>query len=119
MKFLPIYLFTIIFLLSCNKKLVTTENIKNIIIVSNPRDNNIEIEITNSSDISNILEIINTADKELIKFIPDYKIQINYKDSSKILLIKKDMLNIEGLTYKLNTNLQKEIDKIASKATQN
>jgi hypothetical protein len=102
-----------IMLFSCQSKKMQMDGVENILITINPRetDENV-ITLTDKKDIELIVSIIENANREPFKFIADYKLELKLKDEVKIVLVKNNHLNIEGLTYELNSNLGNEIKRI-------
>jgi hypothetical protein len=97
-------------LFGCNaNKLINTEGIEKITIISNPLDapNSKEYCIMAKDSILLIVNKLNKAKKDLAKFRPTYRLEINYYSSKKIVaLFNAQRMNIEGITYKLNSDIE-------------
>lgn len=111
-----IILITLFSFVGCNvnNPLVDIKGISKIIICYNPTsiENSSKIEINKASEIEKICTIINEGKREPLKFIPDYRIEIHYAKVGKVVLVKENYININGLTYELNENLNKELSFI-------
>lgn len=114
MRTLTIYIITMVSLMSCNSKIYEPKDIKEIDVTILRKENGIDkINFSDAEDIKQIIDEVNKSKKEPIKFIADYKLSLKFKDTTKILLVRNSMMNIEGITYKLNHNLGNIIsDKI-------
>ena len=109
-----IALITFITLLSgCQSNTIKMDGVESIRIVSNqteqPQDT---VVITAIDQIKEITSRLEKAKKEPVKFLADYKVELNFKDSTVILLVRNDLLNNQGITYKLKKNLGKRLDVI-------
>ncbi|ELM3645111.1 hypothetical protein [Flavobacterium psychrophilum] len=112
-----IYILTMVSLISCNSKIYEPKDVKEIDVTILRKDNGTsKVNFNNFDDIKQIIDEVNKSKREPIKFIADYKLILKFKDSTKTLLIKNGMMNIEGITYRLNHNLGNIInDKITNR----
>lgn len=107
----------IILFFGCQRKLIKTEEILFIKIKSIHQ--NIE-EFPGSTKvfydeaiIKKISGILNGANKEPVKFIPQYEIQLVFKNNDvTTILVRNNLLNIQGNTYRLKENLGEIIEKV-------
>lgn len=70
------------------------------------------IVITETGQINEIVAIIENAQREPVKFIVDYRLELNFKDSIIILLVRNNLMNNHGITYKLKKDLGKKLEEI-------
>jgi hypothetical protein len=63
--------------------------------------------ISNTDSISVILSTLNSKHKVFAIFIPDYSIELNYKDSIKEVSINGKYLKINGRPFKIRKDLSK------------
>jgi hypothetical protein len=113
-----IYILTMFSLISCNSKMYDAKDVQEIEITSLRKESVLnKVRFTDFKDIKQIIDEVNKSKKEPIKFVADYKLIIKLKDTSRTLLIRNSMMNIEGITYELNNNLGNIIDEKLSKAT--
>jgi len=88
------------------------ETVNSITVIINPdhgfRDTFI---IANPIYINKITDIINSANREPILFIPEYRLVIHMKDSIKIVNVNKENIGIWGIhgcqTFRINEDLGK------------
>ena len=114
MKFIGIALIFIITMIGCEgkSKLFESENIKSITITHHIVSNNkFIIEIHSVDEINKIVDLLNYSRKEPRIFKANYEIKILYnKGLSKLILGNGNMIKVDGLTYKLNQNLNDLIE---------
>jgi len=109
-----IIILTLFSLFACkSNKLISTDDINNIIVTIDPLKINgkpKEVYINNKDNILFIINNLNSARKELAKFRPTYRLEINYINNKKIIVLcNAQRINIEGITYKLNSDIEKII----------
>ena len=104
-------LYVILFLsiIECKAQIIESKEIKNIIIEN--INTTQRITITDNSQITQLLKIINSSSREFYIFIPNYRITISYvNNKKKVVLLKGMMLKIDGISYKANKKLSKIIE---------
>lgn len=111
---MTIILIAFICLLSCkSNKVINTEGISKLTIIVSPLDTTLKSKeryIINKDSISQIVRKLNQAQKDLAKFRPTYRIEIVYLDHQKIIILcNAKRLNIGGITYKLDEDIEKVI----------
>jgi hypothetical protein len=105
-------------LFSCNsKELINVDGIRNVVLIINPLEENgekaKEIHIEDKSRIQKIVNHINRANRESAVFRSTYKIEINYINNKKtIILCNGQRINIEGETYKLNSDIEEIVFQV-------
>lgn len=109
----------LLFIIGCNSKNeFSNANLKSITIyqfVHTKDKNNVITDISankvctvnNADSISIILSTLNRKHKEPAKFMPDYKIELNYRDTLMELFVNGNYLKINGRTFKVSKNLSK------------
>lgn len=103
---------TIIFLvvlIGCQSKAFKISNVQNIQIINS--SGNVIYDITDAKQIESIISIVESAEKEPVKFIAEYKLNVNIKDTTLVFLIKDDLLNDKGVIYRMKDNLVENINK--------
>jgi|GEM_PF-6402095 len=116
MKALAVITF-IILLSSCQSNAIKMDEVESIRIVSNQREQPQDtVVITAIDQIKEITSMLENVKKEPVKFLADYKVELNFKDSTVILFVRNDLLNNQGITYKLEKNLGKRLDEITKAA---
>jgi hypothetical protein len=106
-----------VMLCSCQSKNINMNGVESITVVSNLRDTKQDIIIiTDEDQIKLITGIVKEAKREPLKFLADYRLELKFKDSTLSLLVRKDLLNNQGITYRLNEDIGIEIENI-KKAT--
>jgi|GEM_PF-2218916 len=107
-----IKLIIVLFALSCGKKreLIQTQNISSIAISTiknNFLDDTIYRRITNSDSIKLIINQLNQANKESIKFYPNYKIKIFYLNGqNKTILCSGSSIRVSSHTYRMSNKIK-------------
>lgn len=61
--------------------------------------------ITNYDSINHILNILNSKKEEPTVYMPEYKIELVYKDTLVDLYVKNKSIKMNGKTFKVNKNL--------------
>jgi hypothetical protein len=101
-----------IFILSCSDKnnLIDSKDAKfmAITIDTSLHNHNFNQRIVSDKDsLSRILNKFNHCEKEPIKFYPTYRVRLVYTNGKEITILFTDsVMNYEGLTYRLNDNIQ-------------
>jgi hypothetical protein len=91
-----------IYKITCQRNLTTCVKMEEIHILT----------IQDSDEINDIITKVNDAKRFIVKFIPDYKIELISQDNKMTsILINENFINVDGLTYKTNFNLGKYIVK--------
>lgn len=117
MKTLIIYLLAMVSFISCNSKIYEPKDILEIEVTILKKGSVInQFNFTDFENIKQIIDEVNKSKQEPIKFIAEYKLILKFKNTTKTLLIRNSMMNIEGITYRLNNNLGAIInDKMVKK----
>lgn len=93
----------------CKSQIINNKDIKSI-IVENVNTAQ-KIEITDHSQVAQLLKIINSSSREFYIFMPDYRVTILYANNEKKeILLKGVMLKIDGVPYKTSKKLSKKIE---------
>lgn len=90
----------------CTQKLIDNNNtITKIVIIENSTNKILKTE-TDLSEIKKIIEQINLAEKNPVKFYPMHRVEI-YKDNSdkQEILVNGFNIKIEGVTYSLKKDV--------------
>ena len=103
-----VFFISIIFMLSCSDK-IKIEDVKSIKLIIDPNHltNSSEIKIIENKDsITNLIKCLNNREIEIWKFLPKYKIEINYTGKTiRFTGNNNHVMDEKGKTYKL---LEKE-----------
>lgn len=100
-------------LFSCQSKVIDVEGIEKITIVSNLKEQVKDtLIITDRQQIKLLSSIVRKAKREPVKFLAEYNLELTYKDSAINLLVRKNLLNIKGITYRLNDDISEKIINI-------
>lgn len=112
MKDIAVVVF-IVMLLGCRSDSIKTDSVVSIKIVpcqkGLPQDT---IIVTETDQINEIAAIIENAEREPVKFMVDYRVELNFKGSATILLVRNNLMNNQGITYKLKKDLGKKLEEI-------
>lgn len=101
-KAIILFLFTVLCLVGCKKNIVERNAIE--ISVENLKNNQIH-KIVKENEIATIIDKINSSKKEFLIFKPDVKLVFTYSNGNKkIVLVKKNMLKIDGISYINNSD---------------
>jgi hypothetical protein len=112
MKNIAISIF-ITMLFGCNNKIINIQEVEEITLISNLREPIQDtLTIQDKQQIKILGDIINKAKREPVKFLADYRLELKFKDKVLNLLVQKDLLNNQGITYRLNDDIGKKISKI-------
>jgi hypothetical protein len=111
---MTIILIAFISLLSCkSNKIINTEGISKLTVIVDPlkvAGKAKEHCIIDKDSISQIVKKLNHAQKDLAKFRPTYRIEIEYLDNQKVIVLcNAKRINIGGITYKLDEDIEKVI----------
>lgn len=109
------FLSIITMLFSCQSKNIDVQGIERITIVSNLREAVKDtVVITDEQQIKLLADVIKEAKREPVKFLADYRLELKFKDSTIILLARKNLLNNQGFTYILKDDIGKVIVDITA-----
>ncbi len=109
MKQLILIIIFLKMLIGCQSKAFKIKDVQEI-QVFNP-SGNVIYEIIDEKKIQAIISIIESAKKEPVKFVAEYRLNVKTKDTILVFLIKDDLLNDKGITYRMKDNLVENIDK--------
>jgi hypothetical protein len=100
---------------SCQFENFNVKGIEKITIVSNLCETLKDtLEITDKQKIELLADVIKRARREPVKFMPNYKLELKFRDSSVVLLARKNLLKNKGFTYLLNDDIGKIIEDISA-----
>lgn len=100
-------------LFGCQSNTFKMDGIESIKIVTNQKDQYQDtVIITDREQIKELSSIIKNAKREPVKFLADYRVELDFKDRTVVLLVRNDLLNNQGLTYKLKKDLGKKLEAI-------
>ena len=104
-----LYMILFLSIIECKAQIIESKGIENIIIEN--INTTQRITITDNSQITQLLKIINSSSREFYIFIPNYRIIISYvNNKKKVVLLKGMMLKIDGISYKANKKLSEIIE---------
>ncbi len=90
--------------LGCTSLHIKTRSIESIIVEETNSD--LRVNISDKSQISQLLKYINSSSREFFIFKPNYTITISYGDKTiKKVFLKDEMLKIDGITYRTSKHL--------------
>lgn len=92
-----------LFFMSCNSKKHNQDDVKEITIIE--LLTNKKKSFNDSENIQKITDEINNSKREPLKFVAEYRLELKFKDSMKVVLIRNSSMNIKGITYRLNNDL--------------
>lgn len=105
-----ICLIILLSLTSCASLLVNNSSVESITIEKIKTGS--RIEITDQSQISHLLKLINSSSKEFFISKGKYRITIKYRNKEmKVVLFSDNMIKIDGVTYKTSEKLNCIIEK--------
>ena len=110
MKKLSYIIVVLLSLLGCTSSLhIKKRSIENIIIRETNSD--LRIDISDKTQISQLLKYINSSSREFFIFKAKYTITISYGDkTTKTILLKDEMLKIDGVTYRTSKHISMFIE---------
>jgi hypothetical protein len=98
------YIMILLSLVGCTSLNIKSHSIENIIIEDT--DSDLRINISDKSQISQLLKYINSSSRDFYIFKPNYTLTISYGDKTiKKIFLKDEMLKIEGVTYRTSKQL--------------
>ena len=105
-----IFIIVLLSLFGCTTSLhIKTRSIENIIIRETNSD--LRIDVSDKTQISQLLRYINLSSREFFIFKAKYTITISYGDkTAKTILLKDEMLKIEGVTYRTSKHISMFIE---------
>lgn len=104
-------------LLGCQPSTIKMDEVESIKIVFNQMGQHKDaVVIKEVERIKEIVSMVETAEREPVKFLADYKVEVKFKDSTTILLVRNNLLNYQGITYRLKNDLGKKLDEITKAA---
>ena len=99
-------------IVGCKSQIINSKDVEKLIV----EDINTaqKIVITDHSQVTQLLKMINSSSREFYIFVPDYRVIILYTNNKKKELLLKDvMLKIDGVSYNaskgVNTKSTKHI----------
>ncbi len=69
------------------------------------------VSITDQNTISDILKMINKSRKEIVKFYPEYSLNICYRDDTVAVLVNGIHCKINGISYRMSDKLERYLQK--------
>lgn len=112
-KTLKILLFILICMIGCQKHIVEPD-VQEVYIEK--IDTNQKYKITCKEEIHDIVQNINSGNREFAIFIPDVIVDLIYKDNKKTtILIRKNKFKIDGITYVSSDTIIKHASLIYGK----
>lgn len=112
---LLLFIMLVLLLAGCKPQIINNKDIESIIVenISTAQ----EIEIKDLSQISKLIQIINSSNREFYIFIPEYRITVLYQNNNKVTILVKDlMLKKNGVSYKTSKELCAKIEEYFSKS---
>lgn len=107
----------VLFSYNCNENRLPSENIVNITVFAITTEGRERVAIVDDRNIAEaFVKSINSSHKELVKFRPNYALEINYDREMRRVLVKENLVNIDGLTYSMGENLGAQIEVIVGNA---
>lgn len=92
---------------SCNSNTFKIEKVSEIEVVN--LFSNTMHRITDKEKQQHIISTIEKSKKEPVKFIAEYKLKVIIEDSVIVFLVKDNLLNYKGVTYKMRGDLSENI----------
>lgn len=95
-------------IVGCKSQIINSKDVEKLIV----EDINTaqKIVITDHSQVTQLLEIINSSSREFYIFVPDYRVISLYANNKKKELLFKDvMLKIDGVSYNASKKLSEMI----------
>lgn len=84
--------------------------------VTSRLDSSFSLSIKDPADIKKLLTgCLSNARQESVKVLMNYRLVVKEKDTSYTLLVRGEMVNLQGSVYHSQCNIEAIIDSIASK----
>jgi len=114
MKCLLVICVAMVFLLyNYNSNKLLNDKVESITIFAIPNERReILAIIADKNTAADIVKSINNSHREPIKFFPDYELEINYNGEIKGVSVRGKNINIDGLTYLAEEDIEAKIKRI-------
>lgn len=63
--------------------------------------------ISDKEQIAELMNLINSGEKETIKFFASHSLQIQYEDTVRTIVVLNDLCKIDGISYRMRDNVNK------------
>lgn len=103
-----ITLFAMVFL-GCQSNAIKMDDVKSIKIIDNQHKQLDTVTITDMEQIRELVSVLESGKREPVKFLADYRLELSFTDSTVTLLVKDNLLNNQGITYRLKEDLGKKL----------
>ncbi len=63
--------------------------------------------ISDKTQITGLIDLINSRKREPIKFFASHSLQIQYEDTVRTVVVLNDLCKIDGISYRMKDNVSK------------